>query len=166
MSSSKDFLFDHHVVAGLYAKADLFDTAATTDYVCLRDFRRITFIISTGVATGGTANGTVTLNAATSAAGAGATTMAFRYRACASSTTVDTWGALTTATATGFSMTAASNYIYICEVNAEDVQAALASANFVSLTVTEVTNDPIVASVIAILSEPRYPQPVQVTAIA
>lgn len=166
MSSSKDFLFDHHIVAGLYPKADLFDTAATTDWISMRDHRRITFVISTGVATGGTANGTVTINASTVAAGSSPVTVAFRYRACASSTTVDTWGALTSAATTGFSMTAGSNYIYIVEVNAEDIQAALAEADFVSLTVTEVTNDPIVASVIAILSEPRYPQPIQLTAIA
>ena len=163
---SKDFLFDHHIVAGLYPLADQFATSKTTDYICLRDYRSIGFLIKTGNATSDTADGVVTLKAATSAAAAGATDIAFKYRVCASSTTVDTWGALTSATSSGFSMTAGDNYMYWIEVSAEDVQAALADADFVALKVTEVTDDPIVADITAILSEPRYPQPIPLTAIA
>ncbi len=169
MSSSKDFLFDHHIVAGLYPVADAFATTGSTgvsDWYSLKDYRRISFLIITGVATGGTANGTVTVNAATSAAGAGSVTMPFRYKVCASSTTVDTWGASTVAAAAGFSMTAASNYMYLVEVLVEEAQAALATASFVQLVVTESSDDPVVATIIAILSEPRFPQPVPVTAIA
>ncbi len=35
--SQMDFLHDHHIVNGLYPKADAFDTAMTTDYVSLKD---------------------------------------------------------------------------------------------------------------------------------
>lgn len=166
MSSKKDFLFDHHIVAGVYPVADMINVSCVTDYINLRDYRRITFLITTGVSTGGTSNATVTLAAATDNAGAGATTLGFRYKVCASSTTVDTWGASTVATATGFSMTAASNYKYIVEVLVEELQAALAGAKFCALTCTEVTNDPIVGAIEILLSEPRYPQPVPLTAIA
>lgn len=164
--SQMDFLFDHHVVAGIYAKADAFDTAATTDYISLASYNRLTFLINTGDATGGTANGTVTLLASASAAGTSTTALTFKYRVCASSTSVDTWGALTDATSSGFSMTAGDNYQYMVEVLADEVEAQAAGKKFVALKVTEVTNDPVPASVTAILSDPRYPQAVPLQAIA
>lgn len=163
---AKDFLFDHHIVAGVVPVADAFATSATTDFINMANYRRITFVIFTGNATSGTANGTVTVLASASAAGSSTTALAFKYRVCASSTTVDTWGALTDAASTGFSMTAGDNYIYTVEVNAEDVEAQIAGKPFVACKVLEVTNDPIDAGVLVILSEPRYPQAVPVTAIA
>lgn len=164
--SQMDFLFDHHVVLGLVAKADRFDTSATTDFVSLANYGRMTFLINTGDATAGTANGTVTVVASASAAGTSTTALPFKYRVQAASTTVDTWGALTDATASGFSMTAGDNYQYIVEVTADQVEAAAAGKLFIALVVTEVTNDPVPASVSIILSEPRYPQAVPVQAIA
>ncbi|TXH56415.1 MAG: hypothetical protein E6Q97_06445 [Desulfurellales bacterium] len=166
MSSQKDFLFDHHIINGIVPKADAFATSGTTDWVSLANYRRVTFVIHTGNATGGTANGTVTVNASASAAGSSSTALAFKYRACASSTSVDTWGALTDATSSGFSMTAGDNYIYTVELTAEEVEAAAAGKYFVSLTVTESSNDPIDAAVLIILSEPRYPNPTPISAIA
>ena len=164
--SQMDFLFDHHVVNGLYAKTDAFDTSMTTDYISLASYGRITFPINTGDATAGTANGTVTLLASAVAAGSSTTALAFKYRVCASSTSVDTWGALTDAASTGFSMTAGDNYQYLVEITADSVEAQAAGKYFVALKVTEVTNDPCPAGVTAILSEPRYPQAVPVQAIA
>lgn len=164
--SQYDFLFDHQIVNGLYPIADAFASSGTTDRVSLSDYGRITFTIHTGVATGGTANGVVTLNAYTAASGGSPTALAFKYRVCASSTSVDTWGQLTNATTSGFSMTAGSNYLYTVEILADEVEAQAPGAKFVALTVTESTNDPVVAGILAILSEPRYPQAVPVTAIA
>lgn len=163
---SKDFLSDHHIVNGLVPKADAFATSATTDYISLENYGRITFVIHTGDATAGTADGVITLVASDDASGSSTTAMAFKYRVCASSTSVDTWGALTAAAATGVAMTAGDNYIYTVEVSADDVESAQAGAKFVALTVTEDTNDPIVAGVLAILSDPRYPQAVPVSAIS
>ncbi len=164
--SQMDFMFDHHVVNGLYAKSDAFDTSMTTDWISLANYGRITFLINTGDATSGTANGTVTVLASAVAAGTTTTALAFKYRVCASSTTVDTWGALTDAASTGFSMTAGDNYQYMIEVTADQVVGAIDAKGFVALKVLEVTNDPIPASVTIILSEPRYPQAVPVQAIA
>jgi hypothetical protein len=167
--SQKDFLFDHHVIAGLYPVADAFATTSTTgvsDAYSLSNYGKITFLIITGVATGGTANGVVTLNCSTLATMASPTLCTFKYRVCASSTTVDTWGALTDATTSGFAMTAASNYMYLVEVNAEDIEATSAGKKFVQLTVTENVDDPVVATIIAILSDPKLPQAVPVQAIA
>lgn len=162
----QDFLFGRHIVSGLYPVADAFASAMTTDYVSLANYRRATWIIHTGNSTSDTSDGVVTVLAASSAAGAGAGAVAFKYRVCASSTTVDTWGALTDAASTGFSMTAGDNYLYIVTVTAEDVEAVDAGNPFVALKVTEVTNDPIVAGVLIILDEPRYPQSIPLTAIA
>ncbi len=164
--SQKDFLFDHHIVNGLVPKADRFDTSATTDWISMANYGRITFIVHTGNATSNTANGAITMNCSAVAAGSSPTALPFKYRVCASSTTVDTWGALTDATANSLTMTLGDNYIYICEVNAEDVEAAGAGKYFVSMLITEGTNDPIDAGVLVILSEPRLPQAVPVQAIA
>jgi hypothetical protein len=161
-----DFLFDHHVINGLVPKADNFDTSATTDWISFANYGRMTFIIHTGNATSDTANGTVTLLASAVAAGTTTTALPFKYRVCASSTTVDTWGALTDAPATGFSMTAGDNYIYSIEITEDQVVGTIDAKGFVALKVTEVTNDPIVAGVLIILSDPRYPQAVPVQAIA
>lgn len=166
MSSHVDFLFDHHIVNGIVPKADAFATAGTSDYISLADYGRLTFVIHTGNATGGTANGVITVLASAVAAGSSTTAIPFRYRVCASSTTVDTWGALTEASASGVAMTAGDNYIYTVEVKAEDVEAAAAGKLFVACVVTENSNDPIDASILCILSEPRAKQAVPVTAIA
>lgn len=164
--SQMDFMFDHHVVSGLYPVADAFDTSMTTDFISLANHGKITFLVHTGNATGNTANGTVTLLASAVAAGSSTTALAFKYRVCASSTSVDTWGALTDATSSGFSMTAGDNYLYAVEVTADSVEAQAAGKYFVALKVTESSNDPIVAGVLGVLSDPRYEQAVQVTAIA
>lgn len=164
--SQYDLLFDKQIINGLYPKADAFDTSMTTDFASLANYRKATFLIHTGVATGGTANGTVTVLASAVAAGTNPTAISFKYRICASSTSVDTWGALTDATSSGFSMTAGSNYLYEIEVLAEEIEAQIAGKPFVALKVTEVTNDPVVAGVLIVLSDARYPQAVPVSAIA
>lgn len=164
--SKYDFLYGKHIVNGIVPKADAFATAGTTDYVNLENYGKAVFVIHTGNATGGTANGAVTLTASASAAGTSTTALAFKYRVCASSTTVDTWGALTDATSSGFSMTAGDNYIYVVEITADDVAAQIDGKPFVALTVTESSNDPIDAAVLIILDDARYSQAVPLTAIA
>lgn len=161
----QDFLANHHVISGLYPVADAFATSATTDYVSLKDYRRATWFVHTGDATGGTANGVITILAASDAAGTGAGAVAFKSRTCASSTTVDAWGALTDRAAAGFAMTAGDNYVYMAEVTADQVEGADPGNPWVALKVTEDTNDPIVASVICILSEPRHGTGTPLTAI-
>lgn len=161
-----DFIKDVHVVNGLVPVADAFASSATTDFVNLANYRKVVFLLHTGNATSGTANGTVTVLASASAAGTSTTALAFKYRACASSTTVDTWGALTDAASTGFSMTAGDNYIYVVEVTAEDVVATIEGKPFIALKVTESTDDPVVASCLILCCEPRYAGAVPLTAIA
>lgn len=154
--AQQSILAGAHIVNGLVPAADRFASSGVTDRISMANYGRITFIIHTGDATGGTANGTVTLNAYAAASGGSATALAFKYQVCASSTTVDTWGALTDATSSGFSMTAGDNYIYVVTITADDLAAQIDGKPFVELTVTEVSNDPIVAGVLAFLDHPRY----------
>lgn len=161
-----DFLANHHVVNGLYPVADAFATSATTDYVSLKNYRRATFLIHTGDATSGTANGVITVLAASDASATGAGAIAFKYRVCSSSTSVDAWGALTDVAATGVAMAAGDNKMYLVEVTAESVSGQDPDNSFIALKVTEDTNDPIVAGIICILSEPRHGTGTPLTAIA
>jgi hypothetical protein len=165
--SQYDLIADgFHVVNGIVAKADAFATAGTTDRINLANYRRCTFLIHTGNATAGTADGIVTMKAYSAASGGTGTALAFKYRTCASSTSVDTWGALTDAAAAGFSMTAGDNYMYLVTITTDDLVGQIDGKPFVELIVTEVTNDPIDASVSVILDQARYGSQIPVTAIA
>lgn len=169
--ASKDFLYDHHLVALLYPVGDAFAGGVDTDVISLRDYRRISFVVMTGAIEDSGISNLVTVNACTDAAKAGATAMAFHSRRQLSSTTVDTWGALTSRTSSGHNFATASggavaNNIWFIEVTADEVQAALADADFVYLTIAETANKTITAGAFAILSEPRFPQPTPLTAIA
>lgn len=160
-----DSVKERHIVNGLYPVADAFATSMTTDWVKLGYYRKATFLLHTGNATSGTADGVVTLLASASAAGTSTTALAFKYRVCASSTTVDTWGALTDAASTGFSMTAGDNYLYVVEITADDLVGQIDGKPFVALKVTESTDDPVVAGCLIEL-DPRYEGAVPLTAIA
>jgi len=161
-----DFLYGAHIIAGVYPKADAFATSATTDYVSMENYSGIGFLIMTGDATAGTADGVVTVLAASDVSAAGAGAVPFKYRVCASSTTVDTWGALTDAAAAGFAMTAGDNLMYWIEIDAADIEAVDPGNPFAALKVLEVTNDPVPASIAIFGLGPRYPGAVPVSAIA
>ena len=168
---AKDFLSDHHVVAGLYPVADAFAGGVDTDVISLRDYRRLSFLIMTGAIEDANISNLCTPYACTDASKSNPTAIAFHSRRCLSSTTVDTWAALTSRTSSGHNFATASggavaNNMWFLEVLAEDVAAAYANANFCYLTIAETANKTITAACIAILSEPRYPGAVPQTAIA
>lgn len=166
---SADFLSNGHIVPVLYPVADAFAGGVDTDVICLRDYRKVGFLITTGAIEDAGISNLVTVNACTDAAKTGATAMAFRSRTLLSSTTVDAWGALTARTSSGYNFAAANpvaNAAWYVEVDAEEVSAALANADFVYLTIAETANKTITAGAIAILQEPRYPQAIPPTAIA
>lgn len=142
----------YHVVNGLSPVADAFGAVTgETDIVDLAKYGAATFILSTGVTT--TANGIVTVLAGTSVAAA-TNAVAFKYRTVLAPLTTNVPSDLTNATTAGFSMTASkANSFYIIEVDARDL---LPTYTCVKLVVTEVTNDPQIASCIVILGHPRY----------
>jgi len=167
---SKDLLYNQHVVAAFYPVADAFDGGIDTDVICLRNYGRATLVIMTGAIEDTAISNLVTFSACTDAAKAGATAMAWHRRFSLSSTSVDTWEALTAVAAGGYNFAdrsdAAANNIWVGEITAAEVAAAVSGAAFAYATIAETVNKTITASGLWILSEPRYPQPVPKTAIA
>jgi len=133
------------------------------DIVDMENYKKCTFLIMTGATS--TGSGTVTVQAGPTSTGA-STEIAFKYR---SITSGDTYGDLTDATAgTGFSLTASSaDQYHIIEVDAQTVCAATTGTTYYDHCALSITNHvtTIYGCVVAILSEPRYPQAVLDTAI-
>jgi len=155
------------VVNAVIPVADAFATAATTDIINMENYNKCTFIIATGATT--TADGVVTVLAGSSNASC-ATAITFKYRTQIAGVPPaqgsDVPGALTAATVSGFAMTASkAGGLYIIEVDAAVVAAAGTNFDHVACKVTEDTDDPQTACIIALLSEPRYPQAILATAI-
>lgn len=145
------FSESHHIVNGLSPVADAFATAGSSDIVNLAKYSAVTFIISTGATT--TADGVVTVLAGTDVSAA-TNAVAFKYRTVLAPATTNVPSALTAATSSGFSMTASKpNSFFIIEVKAEDLAPTYTTC---LVKVTEVTNDPQTASIIAILHNPRH----------
>lgn len=165
----QDFLFNHHIVPAFVPVADAFAGGLTSEAVSLRDYRRATLLVLTGAIEDAGISNLVTIEACTAADGTGNTAMAFKHRVMQYSTTVDTWGALTAAASTGYNFAlanAVANAVWMAEVTAEEVSAAVANAEFVRAVVAETANKTVTAGGLWILSEPRYPQSVPQTAIA
>ena len=157
-------------VNGTIPVADAFAAGTAvhkTDIVNMENYKKCTFIIATGATS--TADGIVTV-----LAGADNTTctiaIVFKYRtqiaAAVPDPGSDVPSTLTDAEVAGFSMTASKiGGIYIIEVDAAVVAAAGTNFDHIACHVEEVTDNPTTACVIAILSEPRYPQDILATAI-
>lgn len=164
-----ELLSNMHLVPAIIPVADAFSGGVVTEAVNLRDYTRAALIIQTGAIEDAGISNVVTLQACTSAAGAGATAMAFRRRTCLYSTTVDTWGALTDVTSAGYNFAlanAVANACWYIDVTAEEVEAALPGATFLRASIAETANKTITAAGLWILYGARYPQSVPATAIA
>lgn len=166
----KDFLYDHHIVSLFPPVADAFAGGIDSDVICLRDYRRATCVIQTGAIEDTGISNLITVLACTDASKTGATAMAFVRRFGVGSTSDDSIEALATVASSGYNFAdrsdAAANNLWIIEVTAEEVSAALANADFFHLTIAETANKTITAGGLCILSEPRYPQSTPLTAIA
>lgn len=147
-------------VKGLDPVADAFDSSATTDIVSMRNYKQATFVIHKGVSTGGTDDGVVTVEACDDVAGTTTSAIEFHYQTVTSG---DTPSAITAATAAGFAMTAGSSQMYIIYVNASSLVAS--GYEFVRVKVTEDTDDPVVASILIMLSESKDEREIPATAI-
>lgn len=135
------------------ALAPIADAFAGTVYpagVKVAEIGRACFIVQKGVGTTGTS--TLTILAGDDASPLNETAVAFHYRRVQSDNT--TIGAVTAATSAGFDTTAGSGDMYILEI---DTQALAASGyKYVHLKAVEVTNSPVLLSVLFIGTELRY----------
>ena len=146
-----------HFVPGIYPVADFMAGTVYTDIVNCQSATGVMFLIFRGDATAGTETGTVSCQACDNVTPSNTSDVAFRYRI---STTPDTWGAWTEATATGFTMSAGDNQLYQIFVPAANLAAV--GYGYCRLKIVEVVNDPVVGAVLMAVVNPRY-QPVPAT---
>lgn len=145
-----------HLVPGIYPVADFMAGATVnSDIVNCESAAGVRFTIVKGV--GATGTSTITIESCDTVVPGTATAIAFQYRI---STTPDTWGAWTQATATGFTTTAGSNQVY--EIYAPAANAAANGHSYMRLDAVEVVNNPVTGCVMIEVVKPRY-QPVPAT---
>jgi len=150
------------VVNAIVPVDDTWNGNPQSDIVHMENFKWCTFLIMTGASVDNI--NTVTVHAGLTSTGA-TTAIPFRYR---SITSGDTYGALTdVAAGSSFAFTASTaNQYHIVEVDASDVAAAGTNYDHCAVTVTEAGSATAqLGCVVAVLSEPRDPQAVLVTAI-
>lgn len=159
---------ENKIVNAVIPVADAFDGDVTSDIVDVADYKRLTFLIITGATSA--AENVVTVLAGLSNSSC-ATAIIFKYRtmvgAVPPAANSDVPSALADATVSGFTMTASkAGGMYIVEVDVREVAEAGVQFDHVALLVTENGGGTAqTACVLAILSQPRYPQAILQTAI-
>lgn len=154
--------------------AHVASTSYTSDIVNMENYKKCTFILASGA----TAANTPVVTVYTGVSNASSTTaIPFKYRTQvkatdATSASGDVPSALTDATTTGFAIaTGKVGGVYIIEVDAADVATgttagAATDYDHVALRIsTGAAGATHTYGVIAVLSEPRYPQAILQTAI-
>jgi hypothetical protein len=144
---------DLHFVKGIDPVADMNNGTVYSDIIEVGG-EGIMFLYYKGVSTGGTDNATITVQACSTITASATSAVPFWYKRVG--TTDDGW---TAATATGFSITAGSSDLYLIAAP-KDVFGS-SGYKYARLSCAEVTNDPVVACVLACVYGLRYsPQPV------
>jgi hypothetical protein len=125
-------------VKGIDPVADAHAGGVASDVIDMSPFTRLVFLVYRGVATGGTAAPTYTVDACDDTTPSNTTAIPFNYRKSS--------GAVTAATAVGFQATAGSSAIDAIEVH----ESALAPSarRYVRLAIAETVNDPVVSGVL------------------
>lgn len=159
---------ENKVVNAIIPVADAWNSnPVVSDVVDCADYKRVTFLIITG-ATSAVAP-VVTVLAGISKDSC-TTAIIFKYRTQIAGTPPaalsDVPSALINATVDGFSMTGSKpGGLYIIEVDVREVAEGGTQFDHVALNIDENADTAQTGCVIAILSEPRYPQAVLKTAI-
>lgn len=131
--------------------ADAFSGTVVSDYINMKHWQAVRFLVVKGVGTTGTS--TITVLRASAANGTGAEAIPFKYRRIAADRTL---GALTDATAAGFTTTAGSEDSYEIFVDtALEGMADSGAKTFVAVSAAEVVDSPVAGTIIAILEGAR-----------
>jgi hypothetical protein len=125
-------------------------TAATTEWVSLRNYKRAVVKITTGAWAGGTA--AVTLNEATAVAGTGSTALGFSYMYTNDAAATAPTLVKTAVTSNTFNLDTASS-LYLIEIDADELTEGYDCLN-VAIASPGANND--FYSVEIILCDPRY----------
>jgi len=146
-----------------------FDGTVNSDIVNMENYNKCTFVMILGATSTGTTAVTVKAGVDNSTC---ATACTFRYRTqisgtggASGTTGSDTPSSLSTGVTTFTTTVSTPGGIYIVEVDASDVAAAITAGDHCKLVCTESANTPVSGCVLAVLSEPRYPQAILQTAI-
>jgi hypothetical protein len=149
-----------HILNGFWSVGTMYNTGSVnyTQAVNMGLYDHATFVLME--AAGGAGTATITMEACTTAAGAAATALAFSYRLC---TTQDIWGARVTLTATtGYLTLAGANKMVAVEMDAAELTT---TKPYLRMALTVGVATAVVAGVIIILTDARYPGAVPQTAI-
>lgn len=125
---------------GIDPIANAFASTVRSDVYSMRDHGRGLFVIYCGV--GATGTSTITINACDDVTPSNRSAVPFWYRQILSG---DTDSAITRAATTGFTTTAGSSKIILCEVDAKDL--ASSGYGFVELTAVEVVANGVLGGV-------------------
>ncbi len=129
------------------ANEDLFNGDPASDVISMANYRSIIFLIAKNAGATGTA--TITVESCDDVTPSTTTAIPFTYRATTSGNAA---GAVTAATAAGFTTTAGADQLYEIEIDAAD----LGTDDFVRLQCTEVVDSPVDGAIICILGGARY----------
>lgn len=132
----------------LQPDADRYDSDPASDVVCLAKYPGVTFLLMEGA--GGTGTATLTVEECSADDGTGATAIAFQY---AVASDCKTWGALTAATLTGYTLVAGANKMVALYVPSRSLSDGYP---YVRVQVTEVVNAAVDAGIVALLWGGRY----------
>jgi len=130
------------------ANEDIFNGNPSTDILSMANYEEVCFIIAKGAGATGTA--VITVESCDDTSGTTTTAVAYTYRATTSGNTV---GSLTAATASGFTTTAGANQIYEIFIKADELNG---SDKYVRMVATESANDPCDGAIISIGLSPKY----------
>ena len=148
------------LVQGLPPVADAFSGTVYSDVINMKNWARVRFIRYAGVGTTGTS--TLTVEACDNTTPSNVSAIPFRYRETGAGT--DVFGALTDATASGFTTTAGSNQIV--EVWADAEQLGASGYGYIRLKAVESANDPVLGGILVELHGPRYASATDETVIS
>ncbi len=146
----QNFSENNALVVGLAPDADRWAGTQTSDWVSAKHGRNIDAVVAEGTGTTGTT--TLTMLAASDAAGAGAEAIPFRYRISPLAGPAGDW---IQATVAGFLTAAGGDQIIDIEVLAEELPEG---KPWVALNGVEGVDAPTDAAVLFIVSNLRYPQ--------
>lgn len=153
------FVIGENVVP-LKAPVDSAGTAYATPWVDLKNALHATFFYYAGVVTATSADQAVviTMEAATAAASGSEVAIAFKYR-LSGATGANSWGAITSATATGFSFaTTDDGKMVAIDIDPAALEGALADARFVRMVVGIDAGGTVTLNSAWAVLDPRYPQ--------
>lgn len=138
-----------HFEVGLAPVADAFSGTVSSDVVNLKNHGRVRFIVFWGV--GATGTTLVTVEACDDVTPSNTSAVPFYYRR---QTNAGTPGAITAATASGFTTTAGSTQIYEIEIAAEALLEA--GYGYARLKCVEQVDSPILGGILIQMLDPKF----------